>query len=790
MYRSLLLALAVATAAPAQPRTDAFGDPLPDGAIGRIGTVRYRVGTVGPYALSPDGNTLAVENSREITFWDVETGRPVRRIPIRGHSTNKPVSGLLAFSPDGDHFVRVLRKDLRLFDGRTGQPRYTIELPGDGQSVAFFPGTARFAVIGARKHVWVFDARTGLRVSELETEIPIDALSPGGQFYRGADQNVYQRVDAGTGRVACRFRTESLIDAAYAVSPDDRRLYAFVPRGFLFTFDAETGRTIEEYLRPPGWKLYPGPVGIALSPDGRVAYLSQKGQATCRRDLVNGRWLDPLPVMPGGQLVPHPDGKRLLLIGTDGVLHRYDLTTLKELPGPDGFAGYLTAVPSPDGRRVATLSGDESPRIDMFDASGRRLWSDDSLTRWPTLHWTPDGSRLVTLASDGLAFRDPGTGKPDRVLELPRGAEAYCGVVAFPPGSRQVLVPFNHGEQVAVVDLETRRPPTVLATKGSGKPAVSPDGRTLGIARLRAPPALVELSTGKRRPRPDDPPDTVPSEYGDVAFSPDGDYLLSWEGTGVAVLRDPITGRSKRRIAIGDRWPSAFGFSPDGLWLATGSADGMVALWDVTTGHQVWTRDGHRGTVVSVGFAGPGRLVSASEDRTVLLWDLKADRGPTRPLWDALSGNDGLDVYAAIWALAADPGGPRLLREKVLASKLPAEQVRRWLADLDADRYAVREAASRALRDQGRLVEPELRAELAVTRAEEKRARLAALVARLTPERTGTEVVHARAVAALERAGTDAAKRVLAEWAAGAPGARLTKDAKAAMDRLEMSRRP
>ncbi|MBO0700845.1 MAG: WD40 repeat domain-containing protein, partial [Zavarzinella sp.] len=644
----------------------------------------------------------------------------------------------LAFSPDGELLVRVLQRDLRVFDARTGRPRCAIELAKDASGVAFFPRGTRFAVFAGDRRVNLFDARTGVWVSAVETEVPADALSPAGDHFRGTDYPSCVLMDAATGRVTARVRTDNLFDPAYAFAPDERRLYAFVPRGFLFVYDAGTGRPVEELLRPPGWKLYPGLVGLALSPDGRVAYLSQKGQATCRRDLVNARWLDPLPVMAGGQLVPHPDGKRLLLIGTDGVLHRYDLTTLKELPGPDGFAGYLTAVPSPDGRRVATLSGDESPRIDMFDSSGRRLWSDDSLTRWPTLHWTPNGDRLVTLTSDGLAFRDPGTGKLDRVLELPRGAEAYCGVVAFPPGSRQVLVPFNHGEQVAVVDLETRRPPTVLATKGGGKPAVSPDGRTLGIARLRAPPALVDLPTGKGRPRPDDPPDTVPSEYGDVAFSPDGDYLLSWEATGVALLRDPITGKSKRRIAIGDRWPSAFGFSPDGLWLATGSADGMVALWDVTTGHPVWTRDGHRGTVVSVGFAGPGRLVSASEDRTVLLWDLKADRGPTRPLWDALSGNDGLEVYAAIWALAADPDGPRFLREKVVASKLPAEQVRRWLADLDADRYTVREAASRALRDQGRLVAPELRAELAVTRAEEKRARLAALVARLTPERTGT----------------------------------------------------
>jgi len=44
--------------------------------------------------------------------------------------------------------------------------------------------------------------------------------------------------------------------------------------------------------------------------------------------------------------------------------------------------------------------------------------------------------------------------------------------------------------------------------------------------------------------------------------------------------------------------------------------------------------------------------------------------------------------------------------------------------------------------------------------------------------------VQARAVAAMELAGTSDANKLLAEWAAGAPAARLTIDAKAALVRL------
>ena len=49
--------------------------------------------------------------------------------------------------------------------------------------------------------------------------------------------------------------------------------------------------------------------------------------------------------------------------------------------------------------------------------------------------------------------------------------------------------------------------------------------------------------------------------------------------------------------------------------------------------------------------------------------------------------------------------------------------------------------------------------------------------------------MQARAVLAMEVAGTEAARKVLAEWADGTEGARLTIDAKAALSRLGRSER-
>ena len=179
-------------------------------------------------------------------------------------------------------------------------------------------------------------------------------------------------------------------------------------------------------------------------------------------------------------------------------------------------------------------------------------------------------------------------------------------------------------------------------------------------------------------------------------------------------------------------------------------------------------------------------MLTGSADLTALVWDLKPKEKPKKPLWDALAGDDAREAYRAIWALSADPKGPELLRRQVLVvAAPPAEKVKQWIADLAADRFAVREAATKALQDLGRIAEPELRSAREQATTEESRTRLDALLAKIPRERVGKEIVHARAVLALELAGTDAAKKLLAEWAAGATGARLTIDAKSALGRLK-----
>jgi hypothetical protein len=54
------------------PPTDQHGDPLPEGALARLGTLRLRPGQPRvAFAVSPDSRTLASGEERVLRLWDL-----------------------------------------------------------------------------------------------------------------------------------------------------------------------------------------------------------------------------------------------------------------------------------------------------------------------------------------------------------------------------------------------------------------------------------------------------------------------------------------------------------------------------------------------------------------------------------------------------------------------------------------------------------------------------------------------------------------------------------------------
>ncbi len=75
-----------ARAADEPKRKDAFGDPLPIGAIARLGTARFRIGgAIAELDLAPDGLTFAETEGGDVCLRSARTGQLLRHWRLRGN---------------------------------------------------------------------------------------------------------------------------------------------------------------------------------------------------------------------------------------------------------------------------------------------------------------------------------------------------------------------------------------------------------------------------------------------------------------------------------------------------------------------------------------------------------------------------------------------------------------------------------------------------------------------------------------------------------------------------------
>jgi hypothetical protein len=151
---------------------------------------------------------------------------------------------------------------------------------------------------------------------------------------------------------------------------------------------------------------------------------------------------------------------------------------------------------------------------------------------------------------------------------------------------------------------------------------------------------------------------------------------------------------------------------------------------------------------------------------------------------------DGAKAYDAWGTLAAAPNQatPFLAKHVQPVIAIPAEQLAPLLTALGSEKLGERDKAALELEAIGDPAVPALRKAAAGTLPLEHKRRIDLLLEKLPAPITVAQRRNLRAVEALEYIGTAEAQQILTTLAKGAPGARLTREAQAALDRLAKKR--
>lgn len=495
---------------------DIYGDPLPDGAIARLGTVRYRQDGWYRHIDWVHGTDKFVVGGDDDTarFWDAATGKMVHEVDLKNDYLNT-----FRISPDGK-LLGTVSQTQRIqgeqqttsfvtWDTSTYQELHRVEwrgnIGGSFAALAFSPDGFTLAVGRGDGELKLMNRFTGeelLSFPALRGEIESLEFSPDGKSIAMA---------GGTGAKVWRYQDEAspkelvgLPDGAQVVrfSPDGKilaigsrdekaaRLYDAAERKFLRQLDGAADRYSRE--------------GMCFSADGQQLFVPARESGVEVFDVESGDLVRTFEIgtVESRGTATSSDGKYLASAGSNDAILVWDLDSGERIS--DRFVGHgeepSHILFTPDGSRIVTSSRDASIRI--WEASSgrpvRSMWHDPTAVsvalspdgRWIASAGFDDTVRLWDFASGQEKYHYPGHGRSGSHSAL---------AVAF-SGDGQRFYSFGMDFFLRSYDVATGRiltehaiRPTGIVVPEAGAAADPFGGPSVGIARFNAAGTLLIL---------------------------------------------------------------------------------------------------------------------------------------------------------------------------------------------------------------------------------------------------------------------------------------------------------
>ncbi len=323
------------------------------------------------------------------------------------------------------------------------------------------------------------------------------------------------------------------------------------------------------------------------------------------------------------------DGKVLLRrAGSDHVLHT--------------FEGHGPALAfSPDGTRLASATWKlgEYGQLPEQQETPITIWNvaDGKVVRTLPGHkgtvfalaFSPAGDRLASASLDGTGRVWDLSGSGDKSIVL-AGHQGWVEAVAFSPDGNVVATAaqdgtvrlWNSRTGNQVVEMQDEKTGASLAFRDGSKGQTS-RGQERGQAEL----------AGKRKLWIASSQQTVLPLRGQLhtlaclCFEANGWRIAAGSGRTIKIW--DLSGRLLQTLHGHTDLVRAIAFHPRENRLVSASYDQSIKVWDLKSGEELDTLRGHSDLVNAVAFVGDGsRLASASWDGTVRLWDVEQNRQP------------------------------------------------------------------------------------------------------------------------------------------------------------------
>jgi WD40 repeat protein len=307
---------------------------------------------------------------------------------------------------------------------------------------------------------------------------------------------------------------------------------------------------------------------------------------------------------------------------------------LVEIKGHDGWV--TRVVYTPDGKQLVTASKDRTVRV--WDAiKGTEIFKIKDLPdKEMAMALSPDGTKVVATAGKFVKEKSVWVGeiniydvKKGKILSTLKGHSDEITAVAFSPKGDRLATASKDG--TAKVWELADKGKELLTLKGHGGKVLaiawSEDGKWIATGSEDKTAKLWDADNGKDTRTFKGPTRDVSC----VAFSKDSGRLAMGSLDNTIYVWDLGSGNELYKLNA-DEGVWAVAFSPDGSKLAAGGWSNVVQLWDMKNAKEIGGLAGHSRTIVALTFNAAGdRIVTASVDQTVRVWDVAAARQKVEP---------------------------------------------------------------------------------------------------------------------------------------------------------------